>query len=54
MYIEEMDYFIKAIKGETKWMRNFADEEKMLDILYAAERSSEKGVHIKLEVSCED
>lgn len=54
LYIEEMDHFIRAIKGETTWMRNFADEQKILDILSAAERSSEKGVHIKLEVSCED
>lgn len=48
MYIEEMDYFIKAIKGKTKWMRSFGDEKRMLDILYAAETSSEKRVHVKL------
>jgi len=54
MYIEEMAHFIRAIKGKTKWMRSFGDEKKMLDILYAAERSSEEGVHIKLEVNCED
>ncbi len=54
MYIEEMDYFIEAIKGKTKWMRNLLDEKKMLEILSVAERSSKKGVHIKLEVRCED
>jgi predicted dehydrogenase len=54
LYIREMKHFIKAIKDETKWMRNFADEKKMLEILYAAERSSEKGAHVKLEVNCED
>lgn len=51
MYIAEMEHFIKAIKGEIKYMRNFTDEKKMLEILHKAERSSDKGVHVKLGAS---
>ena len=49
MYIEEMNHFIKAIKGEEKWMRSFLDEKKMLEVLHKIEESSGKGVHIQVE-----
>jgi len=47
MYIEEMECFIKAIKGKIKWMRSFLDEKEMLEVLYKIEESAEKGVHIQ-------
>ncbi len=54
MYIEEMNHFIKAIKGKEKWMRSFLDEKKMLEILNKAERSSNEGFHIQMEVNSEN
>jgi predicted dehydrogenase len=51
MYIEEMNQFLKAIKGEGRYPYSFEDDRKVLKILYAAEESSEKGKHISLAKS---
>jgi len=49
MYIKEMEHFIKAIKGEVKYMRDLSDEKNLLEMLHVAERSSDEGTHIKLK-----
>lgn len=48
MYIDEMNHFVKAIKGEVKYMYSFEKDKKILEIVYAAEESSKKGTHINL------
>jgi len=47
-YIEEVKRFIRAIEGREKYPYTFEEDKKMLGILYAAEKSSERGVHIKV------
>lgn len=49
MYIEEMDYFIKAIKGDTRYPYTLEEDKKILDILYLAEQSSDEGKHISIK-----
>lgn len=48
MYVDEMDYFLKAIRGEKKYLYTFEEDKKILNLLYAAERSSERGKHIDI------
>lgn len=48
IYIDEMDHFVKAIKGELKYIYSFEEDKKVLSLLYAAEKSSNKGIHVKL------
>lgn len=48
MYVDEMDYFLKAIMGEKKYPYTFEEDKKILNLLYAAERSSERGKHIDI------
>lgn len=48
MYIDEMNQFLKAIKGEEKYAYTFHEDKKILNLLYMAERSSEKGEHMKV------
>jgi predicted dehydrogenase len=48
-YIEEMNHFIGAIKGKTKYPYTFEEDKKVLDLLYAAEKSSDQGKHIKIK-----
>jgi predicted dehydrogenase len=48
MYIHEMDHFVKAVKGEVKYMNSFEDDYKLMKTLLAAEESSDKGIHIVL------
>jgi len=47
-YIEEMNRFIKAIKGEKKYPYTLEDDREMLGLLYAAERSSDLGKHVMI------
>jgi predicted dehydrogenase len=47
MYIDEMDSFIKAIKGG-KYPYSFEDDKKILETLYAAEKSSDNDVHVDI------
>jgi predicted dehydrogenase len=46
-YIEEMDVFIKAIKKEKKYPYTLEEDKHILELLYAAEKSSDKQSHIK-------
>ncbi len=48
MYIEEMERFVRAIEGKEKYPYSFEDDKKILEILYAAEKSSEIGKQISL------
>lgn len=48
-YIDEMNHFIRAIKGEIDYPYTLEEDKKMLNILYTAEKSSEKGVHMTME-----
>lgn len=47
MYIDEMDCFVKAIKGG-KYPYTFEEDKKILGMLYAAEKSSNEGVHVNI------
>jgi len=51
MYIEEMNQFLNAIRGEGRYPYSFEDDMRVLKILHAAEESSEKGKHISLAKS---
>jgi len=48
-YIEEMNHFIKAIKNEEEFPYTLDEDKNILESLYAAERSSDNGIHIKIE-----
>lgn len=48
-YVEELETFIGAIKGRNSYPHDFRDNKKILDILYAAEKSSDTGKHIILQ-----
>jgi len=48
MYIDEMNQFLKAIKSKEKYPYTFHEDKKILNLLYMAERSSEKGEHVKV------
>jgi len=40
MYIKEMEHFIGAIKGEHRYMYTLEDDKRILELLYAADRSA--------------
>lgn len=46
MYIEELDHFLRALRGEVGYMRTFQDVRRMLNVLAAIERSSAEGRRI--------
>ncbi len=48
-YIEEMQHFISAIKGESKFPYTFEEDKKVLELLLAAEKSSDSGKTIKVK-----
>lgn len=48
-YVEEMRHFINSINGKEKYFHTFEDNYRILQILYAAEESSDTGMHIKME-----
>ena len=52
MYIEEIEDFLKAIKGEKEYPYTFAMEKRIIDILTAIEKSisQKKVVEVKYEV----
>ena len=41
-----MNHFIRAIKGEIKYPYTLEEDKEILSILYSAEKSSERAVHI--------
>lgn len=48
MYADEINQFVKAIEGKAEYPHSFKDEKKVLEILYAAEKSSQTGAHVVL------
>lgn len=46
MYVDEMSHFVRAIKGDEKYMYSFEEDKKILGIVYAVEESSKKGIHV--------
>jgi len=46
-YIEEMNSFIRAIKKEEKYPYTLEEDKRILELLYAAEKSSDKEIHVK-------
>lgn len=48
MYIDEMRSFLRAIKGEEKYPYTFEEDWRILKLLYKAEKSSDKGLHIEV------
>ena len=49
MYHDELDHFLRAVRGELTYMRDFQDVRRMLDVLCAVEQSSTQGKRIELE-----
>jgi predicted dehydrogenase len=47
-YIEEMDRFVRAIRGEEDFGYTFEEDHRILEILYKAEESSERYQHVNL------
>jgi len=48
MYVKEMQHFIGAIEGKHEYMYSLEDDRKILELLYAAERSSKDGIHVAI------
>jgi predicted dehydrogenase len=48
MYVDEMRYFIRVVRGDEKPMYTMTDDKRTLALLYAAERSSESESHVML------
>ena len=46
-YIEEMNTFVRAIRKEIKYPYTLEEDKRILEALYAAERSSDKEIHVK-------
>jgi predicted dehydrogenase len=46
-YIEEMKQFIKAVRKEEKYPYTLEEDRSVLELLYAAEESSDKQEHVK-------
>lgn len=49
MYEDEIKHFLKALKGEEKYPITFEDEARLLEAVYASERSSALGQKIALK-----
>lgn len=47
-YIEEMQQFVQAVKGEVTYPYTFEEDKRILDLLYAAEKSANQGRHISI------
>ena len=46
-YIEEMNTFIRAVKKEIEYPYTLEEDKRILEVLYAAERSSGNEIHVK-------
>jgi predicted dehydrogenase len=49
MYIDEMQCFLQAIRGETSWPYTLTADKKNLELLYAADQSSDQLIHIQVD-----
>lgn len=47
MYINEMEQFLKAVRGEERYPYSLVEDKRMLQLLLAAERSWDNGIHIR-------
>jgi predicted dehydrogenase len=47
MYVEEMRHFVGAIEGKDQYMYSLEDDHKILELLYAAEKSSTDQIHVE-------
>lgn len=47
MYINEMEHFLKAVRGERQYPYSLVEDKKILQILLAAEQSWENRTHIR-------
>ena len=48
MYIVEMTAFIEACQGEAPYPYSYAEDVRILEVLYAAEKSSDEMIHVKV------
>jgi hypothetical protein len=48
MYIDEMRHLIAAVEGKERYSYSLADDKRVLDTLYAAERSSDTRQHVTI------
>jgi predicted dehydrogenase len=48
MYIEELEHFLRALRGEVTYMRSFRDVKRMLEVLLAVEQSSAEGRRVQV------
>jgi predicted dehydrogenase len=48
MYIDEIEHFLSAVRGETTYMRDMKDVKRLLEVLCAVERSAVEGRRIAL------
>jgi hypothetical protein len=47
MYVEEMRHFVGAIEGKHQYMYSLEDDQKILELLYAAKKSSTDQIHVE-------
>lgn len=47
-YIEETQRFVQAVRGEVTYPYTFEEDKRILELLYAAEKSSELGRHMSI------
>jgi predicted dehydrogenase len=46
MYVDEIEHFLCAARGETTYMRDMRDAQRLLEVLVAVERSAQEGRRI--------
>jgi hypothetical protein len=47
MYIDEIDAFVKAVKGETTYPYTLEEDKRILDVLKDLEQSSDDKTQVK-------
>ncbi len=47
-YIDEVRHFLAAIEGKEPYIYSFEEDQRMLSLLYASERSSDWAIHVPL------
>ena len=48
MYIEEIEHFIKVVKGEIDYGYSYEDEKKAINFLLSAEKSAETRSFVRI------
>lgn len=49
MYVEELNAFIRAAQGDGEYPYTFTEDKRILDLLYAAEKSSDEHIHVRVD-----